>query len=167
MPEAVSNSSTLIHLAGIGHLGLLKEFYDRVLITPSVWREVVEEGKGRAGAEEVKECYKSGWIEVIAPGNEAMVRLLKRELHEGEAEALALAIEQHPAVILLDELEARRIANVYELCKTGVIGILIKAKLEGKIVSLRRELDILRSEAGFWISDEVYWQALRAVTEDE
>ncbi len=79
MQEAISDSSTLIHLAGIGRLELLKEFYVKILITPAVWKEVVEEGKERPGAGEVKEAHKSGWIEIIAPGNESVVRLLENQ----------------------------------------------------------------------------------------
>ena len=101
MQEAVSDSSTLIHLAGIGRLKLLKEFYDKILITPAVWKEVVEEGKGRQGVKEVKEAHKSDWMEVIAPSNESVVRLLERELHKGEAEAIALGIERRPVVKFL------------------------------------------------------------------
>ncbi|MCL0078512.1 DUF3368 domain-containing protein [Dehalococcoidia bacterium] len=166
MQEVISDSSTLIHLAGIGRLELLKEFYEKILITPAVWREVVEEGKGRPGAEEVKEAQRAGWIEVIVPSNESVVRFLERELHKGEAEAIALATERNPEVILLDELEARRVTDVYGLRKTGVVGILIRAKLEGKVESLREELDRLRNEAGFWIGDEIYRQALEAVEEE-
>jgi len=165
MREAISDSSTLIHLAGIGRLDLLKEFYGKILITPAVWREVVEEGKDRYGAREVEEAHESGWIEVIAPGNKSVIRLLERELHKGEAETISLAIERHHEVIFLDESEARRVADVYGLRKTGVIGILIRAKLEGKVASLREELDRLRSESGFWIGDEIYWHALNAVAE--
>ncbi|NOR76979.1 MAG: DUF3368 domain-containing protein [Methanophagales archaeon] len=166
MPEAISDSSTLIHLAGIGRLELLKEFYGKILIAPAVWREVVEEGKGRTGAEGVEEARRLGWIEVAVPGNESIVRLLERELHRGESETIALAIERHSEVIFLDELEARRVASVYGLCKTGVIGILIRARLEGKVISLREELDRLRSEGGFWIGDEIYRRALETVAED-
>lgn len=166
MPEAISDSSTLIHLAGIGRLELLKEFYGKILITPAVWVEVVEEGQNRPGTREVKEANSSGWIKVIALTNESVVRLLERELHKGEAEAIALAIERHPEVIFLDELEARRVANVYGLHRTGVIGILIRAKLEGKVASLREDLDRLRNEAGFWIGDEVYRRALQVVAEE-
>ncbi len=166
MQGAICDSSTLIHLAGIGRLELLKDFYENILITPAVWKEVVEEGKERSGAREVREANSTGWIEVIAPSNESVVRLLERELHKGEAETIALAFEQHSEVILLDELEARRVANVYGLRKTGVIGILIRAKLEGRVASLREELDRLRDEAGFWVGEEIYWQALKAVAEE-
>jgi len=166
MPEAISDSSTLIHLAGIGRLELLKEFYGKIFITPAVWKEVVVEGQSRAGASEVNEANNAGWIEVVTPTNESVVRLLERELHKGEAETIALAIERHPEVVFLDELEARRVANVYGLRKTGVIGILIRAKLEGRVTSLREELDKLRIEAGFWIGEPLYRRALQAVAEE-
>ena len=42
-------------------------------------------------------------------------------MHNGEAEAIALAFERHTAVIFPDGLEARRAAEVYGLRKTGVI----------------------------------------------
>jgi predicted nucleic acid-binding protein len=106
MPEAISDSSTLIHTTGIGRLEFLKEFHERILITPAVWKEVVEEGYSRPGAFEVKEACNSGWIRVISPTNESMVKLLERELHKGEAETIALAIERHPEVVFLDESEA-------------------------------------------------------------
>jgi len=43
MPDAVNNSSPLIHLAKIEALELISRLYGRVLIPPAVWREVVEE----------------------------------------------------------------------------------------------------------------------------
>lgn len=59
-----------------------------------------------------------------------------------------------------------RLELLKEFYKTGVIWILIWAKLEGKVASLREELDRLREEAGFWVGEEIYWQALRAVAEE-
>jgi len=166
MPKAVSDSSTLIHSAGIGRLNLLMEFYEKILIPPAVWKEVVEEGRSRPGAREVEEGRCSGQIEVIKPSDESVVRLLKLDLHDGEAETIALAIEQRPEIVFLDETEARRVADAYGLHKTGLIGILLRAKLEGKVPSLREELDRLREEAGFWIGDGIYQQALQAVGEE-
>jgi len=166
MGLVVSDSSTLIHLAGIGRLALLEKFYERITITPAVWREVVEQGKGRAGAVEVANAHQAGWIEVVAPADESLVRLLRRDLGDGESEVLALAIERQADLTLLDESEARRIAGMYGLSRTGVIGILIRAKREGEIESLRAELDRLRDLGGFWIEDRLYHRALVAVGEE-
>jgi len=165
MPAAISDSSTLIHLAALGRLVLLREYYTEVLIPPAVWKEVVEEGRGRPGAREVEEAARAGWLKVIAAAEEPLVRLLKRELQDGEAEALALAVERQVEIVLLDESEARRAAAMYGLRKTGVVGILIRARLDGKVSSLRQELDRLHQDAGFWISEDLYRQALEAVGE--
>jgi uncharacterized protein len=100
-----------------------------------------------------------------APTNEILLRLLKRDLDEGEAEAIALALEQNAEVVFLDESAARSIADLYGLNKTGVVGLLIRAKLEGKLPLLREELDRLRRDAGFWIAEDLYLRALQAVGE--
>ena len=165
MPGAVSNSSTLIHLSMIGCLGLLREFYGEVLVPLAVWEEVVGEGQGRAGAREVEEATRLEWLKVVAPTNEDLVRLLKRDLDAGEAEAIALAIEQNVEVLLVDESDARRVADVYKLHKAGVIGLLMRAKREGKIASFRDEMDRLRREAGFWISEDLYQRTVQAMGE--
>ena len=94
-----------------------------------------------------------------------VLRLLQRTLDDGEAEAIALAVEQHAEIILLDESEAREIASLYGLHKTGVVGLLNRATLEGHLPSLRQELDKLRTEAGFWMSENLYRQALETVGE--
>lgn len=56
--------------------------------------------------------------------------------------------------------------EIYGLNKSGVVGVLIRAKREGRISSLQEELDRLRNDAGFWIREEVYRKALKAVGED-
>lgn len=91
---------------------------------------------------------------------------MKSELDGGEAEAIALMIEMHADLLLIDESEGRRVAEMYNLPKTGVVGILLRAKREGRIESLRRELDALRLDGGFWIADSLYFKALVAVKED-
>jgi predicted nucleic acid-binding protein len=86
-------------------------------------------------------------------------------LDDGEAEVIALAIEKEANLVILDESEARRIAATFELPKTGAVGVLISAKLEGKIPRLRDELDKLRAPGGFWIEESLYQRALQAVGE--
>lgn len=89
MDLVVSDTSTLIHLASIGQLDLLKTFFECVTIPSAVWREVVEQGQGRAGALEVEQARQAGWIEVTEVTDLALLRLLKRDLDDGEAEVIA------------------------------------------------------------------------------
>lgn len=162
--KVVANASVFIGLSSIGWLALLHErFPDGVLIPRAVWREVVEQGGERPGARGVAEA---NWITVRDVAAREIVQLLEMELEEGEAEAIALALGQQADLVLLDESEARKIAKLYGLLKTGVVGVLIRAKREGKVQSLQAELNKLQHQAGFWIEERIYHQALRAVGEE-
>lgn len=165
MGLVISDSSTLIHLASIGRLALLKAFYSQIVVPPAVWREVVEQGKGRAGAGEVEQARRAGWIKVVAPVDEVLLQLLVRELDDGESEVIALAVERQASLVLLDESEARDIAELYGLAKTGVIGLLIRARQAGHIALLKPELDRLLHQGGFWIAKGLYERVLNAVGE--
>ena len=167
MDLVVSDTSTLIHLATIGRLSLLKELYGHIVVPPAVWREGVEQGRDRAGAVEVEQAHQEGWIDVMAPTDTALLRLLKRDLDDGESEVIALAIEQQASLVLLDESDARKAADLYGLPKTGVIGLLIRARQQGHIRSLKTELDKLLHQGGFWIEKMLYDRALGAVGEGQ
>lgn len=165
MLAAIRDSSTLIALTAIGRLDLLRQFYGAVTIPTAVWREVVEQGQGRAGALAVAQACQDGWIEIKPITSSPLTQLLKRDLGEGEAEVIALAIEQAAQIVLLDESEGRRVADSYGLRKTGVVGLLLRAKQEGQISALKTELDKLRAEAGFHLEERLYHRALAAVGE--
>lgn len=162
----ICDSSSLIHLSAIGRLGLLKDFHGTLTIPQAVWREVVQQGLNRPGVQEVEAALQEGWIEIRAASNEPLLTSLKQDLDDGEAEVIALAIEHQAELVLLDETEARRIAGIFDLKKTGAIGILIRAKLEGKIQDLRTELDRLRTVGGFWIEERLYNAAVSSVGEE-
>lgn len=161
MLKVVSNSSPLIHLAKIGHLDLLKYFFDKIIVSEVVYNECVIEGKGR---EDAKKIEKAEWIKVTKIKDENLKKALMMVLDEGEAEAIVLALEESADLILLDDYEAREVARNYELTITGVIGILIRAKEEGKIGGLKEELKKLK-ETGFWLSDDLYTKILRGSSE--
>jgi len=55
----VCNASPLINLARIGKLGLLHKLYGELIIPGAVWQEIVVEGAGQPGADEVK---AADWI---------------------------------------------------------------------------------------------------------
>ncbi|MBW2342016.1 MAG: DUF3368 domain-containing protein [Deltaproteobacteria bacterium] len=165
MGLVISDASTLIHLVNIGRLGLLRNFFGQVVVPSAVWKEVVDLGEGRLGAEEVRQAENSGWMTIEAPSDNAFVRALSRDLDDGEAEVIALAVERKAGLILVDETEARRVADLYGIPRTGTIGLLLRAKREKIIELLKPELDRLVYQRGFWISQSFYQQALEAAGE--
>jgi len=158
----VSNSSPLINLAIIGQLHLLETFFSTVWIPDAVWHESVIEGAGKPGAATIQ---RATFLKRRQPKNEPLIQLLRCELDVGESEALALAIEMQANWVLLDERNARNIAAMYKLKTMGVIGILLRAKREGNIVSVQECLDRLQQEAGFWLSEIFYRRVLKLAGE--
>jgi len=152
----VSDSSPLIALAKVGLLSLLKEFYGKVLISETVYEEVVSMGCGRPGAREVGKALSEGWIEVksVLPD-----RILVDILGRGEAEAVALA-KQLNLLLLIDDSKGFVMAETLGVKVTGTVGIIVKAYRSGLTKDLKQVLDDLRNK-GFWISDKLYREMLR------
>ena len=167
MPRVVSNASPLIHLAKIGRLNLLQEFHQQVLVPPAVWREVVELGQTYPETPLIEHGFQQGWLQQKSVSDSRLVSLLKLQLDEGESEAITLAIQERAEVVLLDDSLARLVARRLGLQVTGVVGVLIRAKREAKIISLRQELERLRYEGGFWLSEHLVQRALQAVGESD
>lgn len=157
MPKVVCNSSPLIHLAKIGKLELLKDYFTEISIPEAVYRECVIDGKDR---EDAKRIENAAWIRVVDIKNIDLKKALNTVLDEGESEAIVLALQESADLILLDDYEARELARTYGLKITGTIGLLIKAKYEGDISSIDEMLKKLR-RTGFWLSDDLYTKILR------
>lgn len=157
MQKVISNSSPLIHLSKIGYLGLLKDYFQRIVVPEAVYKECIVEGENR---EEVKFLKEANWIEVKQTKDKNLIKLLESHLDYGESEAIALALEIDADLILLDDLDARETARIYDLQITGTIGILLRAKFEGKIVSLKDTLRKLM-KTGFWINKKLIQELLK------
>ena len=153
----VSDSSPVIALADVGQLRLLQELFSTVLIPEAVYQEIVVQGAGRASAAAV---LGAAWIEQRSVANTGLADVLKLELDEGEAEAIALAVESGADLVLLDERRGRQRAAGMGLRVTGVLGVLVQAKQQHLLTAVRPVLDALRDEAGFWMSDDLYRRVL-------
>ncbi len=122
----------------------------------------VIDGKGKKGVEDIE---KSDWIKVQPVRDKALAKVLAKDIDNGESEAIALAVENNADVLLLDDKSARLIAANLGLKLIGVVGILIWAKKEGIIKQLSKELDKLREEANFRMSEDLIKRALQEVEE--
>lgn len=154
MLKVVSNSSPLIHLSKIGLLDILEKLFDEIIIPEAVYDECVVDGGERRDA---KSLEQAEWIITKSIGKENLnlKRAFLKDVDEGEAEAIVLALEESADLILLDEYDARELARNHDLNITGVIGILLQAKKLGILENAKEHLENLR-KSGFWIDDELY-----------
>jgi predicted nucleic acid-binding protein len=98
-------------------------------------------------------------------GNTTLYPLLRKDLDDGEAAAIALAVEHHADLILLDETDARNMADLYEIPKTGVIGIVTRAKHHHLIQEFKPLFDALKNQANFWIQPQLYETIMKEIGE--
>ncbi len=157
----VSDTSPILNLARIGCLDLLHTLYHRIFIPPAVYAELSVEGFELPDAIQIADA----WVTVETPMNRAFVAELHLKLDQGEAEAIALAIERRADLILIDERRGRSIASQHGLSAMGLLGVLLEAKNAGALESVRTTLDRLIQEARFWIGDDLYRHVLKQAGE--
>ncbi len=163
MPAVVSDTSPLIYLARLGHFQWLKDFHGEILIPPAVWSEITDAGAKWPEAAKTTQAAASGWLRVQAPTT-ILPAASVDDLDRGEMEAISLASELG-LLLIIDEQAGRRIAASIGLKITGVLGLLFEAKVRGLIPSLRHELDRLRDETTFFLSEAVRTAVLRQAGE--
>jgi uncharacterized protein len=161
--HAVSNTSPISGLAYIGRLSLLKSQFEQILIPPSVAYEL--EAHPDPSASAMIQQALNDWIRVAVASETHFLRLLLLRLDRAEAEAIALADEMAGSMLLLDELEGRRLAKQAGLSVVGTLGVLLRAKNNGTIPALKPEIDALRAKANFFVSQKLEAQILSAAGE--
>ncbi len=155
----VSNTSPIWNLASIERLHLLRDQFRDVIIPEDVLAEL-RVGHDYPEMTRIQEAMNAGWIKVETVGNLSARQSLTLNLDRGEAAAIALAIEKDITGILMDEADGRAVAKAMGLKPIGALGVLLRAKREGRLPSLSDEMFRLRHEAGFFIAESLF-QRLR------
>lgn len=161
---AVSNTSPVFNLACIGRLELLRQQFGELWIPSSVETELADIPDIEI-RRTVEQAQAAGWLLVRATAEVDLVKLLTVDLHSGEAEAIALALETKADWLLMDEKEGRTMARRLGLRMTGVLGILLHAKRTGRIGHIKPDLLALRERARFFVSKELTAEILRRAGE--
>ena len=158
----VADASPLIGLASAGAFDLLRQLYGQITITDIVRDEVLSGGP-LPGALELTDALGEGWITVVkAPAG----GLFFSSLDAGEASTLNFAIEHSGSCLLLmDDLSGRFHASARGLAVTGVAGVLLAARRQGLVKSIRPLLGKLE-ENNFRLSRTVVRAVLDEVSED-
>ena len=147
MRKVVVNTTPLIALADIGQLDLLHQLYGEIMIPNAVIDEIESEPAKTLVA-------NAHWIKkkhILHPERKSM---FKSRLHSGEVEVIILAEEEEANLIIIDDNSAKKTAKFLGYNVTGTLGVLLKAKQECEIESVKTLLDML-SDKGFFIDNDI------------
>lgn len=151
MPKTIiSDTSCLIILTNIGELELLHNLYGEITTTLDIATEYGE--------------TLPEWVEIVSVADKSKQQLLELHIDKGESSAIALALETPGSIIILDDNKARKIATQLGLTFTGTIGIVVKAKLQGLIPSIKPIITKIK-QTNFRLSAEIELQALKQANE--
>ncbi len=146
MRKIISNTSCLIVLDNIGLLYVLRELYGNILVTEEVSQEFDKE--------------LEDWVLIQKIHDEKYFKVINAFIDKGEASAIVLALETDNSILIIDDLKGRKIAKNLGLSITGTLGVLLKAKQQGLISSLKEVLDAFKDQ-GFRISSGLEREILK------
>jgi uncharacterized protein len=159
----VSDTTTVANLFAIEHFRLLPALFGQIILPEGVYEELrAPNGFPRETDEQIQALT----VQVRTAQNKEAVRSLMNSLDAGEAEAIILAEELHADTLIIDERKGRQIARERGLHTVGLLGIILQAKQQGMIRSVRPLLHELRATAGFYVSDALCKEILRESGEE-
>jgi predicted nucleic acid-binding protein len=159
---AVIDSSPLIFLS---HLSLARELlaiFDIVYVPRAVHREVNKKSRFRP---RLNRLYQTARFQRCMAADVTDVRLFLDQLHEGEAEALAQAMEKAAQFFIGDEKRAREIGKNKGLKPVGTVRLLARLHLEGRAEEPGALVRKLGLNLGFRVSDALVNEAIALAPE--
>lgn len=162
----VTNTGPLIVLAKLNHLHLLGALYERVVVPQAVYYEAVVHGQARgySDASLIESFLRGkGWVPEVPASVPAELQTDVR-LGQGERQAIALAQERQ-ALLLMDEVYARSVAERMGLRTVGSLGILVAAYRRGLLTADVLELLLVTIEArkDIWVHPRLCERVRREV----
>lgn len=147
MPEVICNTSPLQYLFQVDLLDALRARFHQVLVPDAVADELDEGIRRNVPLPRPEDL---DWVTIIST-HYRLPRLV-RGLGAGERAVLALGMHVPQAVLLLDDMLARRYAKRQGMRFTGTLGMVLFAKEQAMIPSVKAVLGDLE-QCGFWLSD--------------
>ena len=142
----VSDTTTISNLFLIDKLWILERLFGKIMIPKAVFLELEKLEVINISIEFIR---KQTWIIIAEVENRSIVEILQLNLDNGEAEAIALAKEKNTSLLIIDELKGRHYAKQLKINIIGLVGILLQAKEEGIVNSVKDILEELKAKAGF------------------
>ncbi len=157
--QVISNTSPLFYLHQINRLDLLQALYGTITVPTAVQQELLA---GLAQGLNIPMIEQLDWFNIASATAVFLPNVT--DLGAGEAEVIALGIENPGSLLILDDALGRRIARLYQLTYTGTLGILIRAKDQGHLANVLPVIQLLQ-ERGMWLTQPVIETVLRLAGE--
>lgn len=156
MSKAVLDSSVIIALSVLSHLNKLKHLFKETSVPRAVYEEVCIRGRGLIGDAELSEAVKKGVMEVKDVENRTLVNALIDPLAPGEAETIALTVEENTEFIVIDDRLGRKRAKNLGLNVIGTLRVL-RMMFDNGLIDKKDFLNSIEKlrEIGFRISNKV------------
>ena len=119
----------------------------------------------RFSAFDISSTLNARWLKVKEVKNQERVDTLRGTLDSGESEAIVLADELRANLLIIDESKGRQVASSLGIEITRLLGVLLRAKNANLLPELRPCLDMLESQANFYLSQSVRSHVLTLANE--
>ncbi len=156
----VVNASPLIYLAHADLIDLLQVAGASVVVPRTVAEEIQRRGAQDPTAQALQTMP---WLQEVDPVSPSP-RVLTWRLGPGETSVLSWALAHPGSVAIVDDLAARRCAEVLGVPLLGTLGLVLKAKRLGSVPAARPVIEKLLT-AGMYLSPKVIDRALALVGE--
>ncbi|WP_254991945.1 hypothetical protein [Cyanobium sp. N5-Cardenillas] len=173
IPAVIADAGPLIGLSRIRRLGLLRDVFGQVLITPAVAAELRITGPEPDlalfdGQEDLAAALVEGWLRLSEPGGTEAYQPLNPGVDAGEASCIALALGRLQrgleSLLILDDRAGRAEARRLDLELTGTAAVVAMARLRGLIPAAGPVLLSLCSN-GYFLGEATVDTVLRALNE--
>lgn len=146
----ITDASCFILLDKIDALHILPALFPHIITTPEI---ALEFGKPLPE-----------WVDIVPVNNKRLQQTFEEEVDLGEASAIALANEITSALLIIDDLKGRKLAQRLQLMHTGTLGVLVLAKQKGVITSLKPHFDQIQ-KTNFRVSTVLLQSLLKTAGE--
>ncbi len=156
----IINASPLIVLGKAGLMKLISPLAKSWVIPESVIEEVSQKSSVDVILAQLSECSEVSCqkVSVINP------LVAGWNLGKGESDVIALALDYSGYGVVLDDLQARKCAQIFDLPLTGTVGLLVKAKKEKLIDCVKPAFEKL-VESGLYLDPQLIKRILASVGE--
>ena len=167
MKPLVFNATPLIYLTKVGLSKIFEQLKDEKLTSPSVKKEVVDEGKRKGVADAIilDKLFLKGVFKIVEPKDKNLLESLlqTRGLHMTDAEVLTIA-KEHGGTAIIDDEVARKTAKIYGISYAGTPYILAKAVSE-EIITREKAKQAINEMiyAGWRCSIETYAKIMETI----